>query len=657
MDLSNSIHLVNTSNALFQEAEEMMMSSDSAAISLCQTIKDLLVRCQSLEDSNNTLETELMRKDERMSELSRELSVKDAQLLDSRTQIKVLHKQNKELENKVEKLLGAIDLLKKATSGDTCSDILAMLSESYFKPRRTTRNRESEVLEDSMFDKTGDSCDDILPSHQSRHTSGTSGGARKRSISTQPSHSQKRFAYAEDVRREQTIAPGTTQNLSVIKENGSDVTPVLRRRDIPPETTPVYPASKVKLRRSLSETTVYSCKQRNMMLSTEEIGTSGIDARSLASLDSAATENAWATDMHSIACRSHTFERSSLAMGYCDCCKAFVIRSKTMSRCTDCGIVCHSECTDRAPIPCVPRGAPYKSGSKLKLSLSEVCPRRFPMIPYIVVHCVVTLEKFYLTTEGLYRVPGSESDITRLYNAFLYNKSVPSFKEVDPETIAGCLKKFLRELRSPVIPQSSWMEFVSAVTKKDTNALTYAIVDLPAPNLHTLSYLCLHWQRVAESSQQNKMPIENIAKVVGPTIVGFSKSPSMLTPSQMEKETEVQYLVMLSLLQLPECYWMQFLIKKTNDTTGGSKTPIGAMNTLKRNQLYQKTMCSLSQANDVVSFEPEAIGDCTQNKLNNTVFSSVVYTPPQMTPGGNHLSPRTIKRDLIRRDYVNKKYY
>ncbi|CEF66065.1 Rac GTPase-activating protein 1 [Strongyloides ratti] len=627
MDLSNSIHLVNASNALLGEAEEMMLSSDSAAIGLCQTIKDLLYRCQSLEDTNNTLEVELSRKDAKVSEISKELSVKDAQLLDSRTQIKILHKQNKDLET---------------TSGDMCSDALALLSESDFKPRRTTKNRESEVLEDSMFDKTGDSSDDILPSHQPRHTSVVTNGTRKRSISTQPSPSQKRFAYAGDAKVETKTTSGATQNLTVIKENANDLTPVSRARDIPSDTTPFYQLPRTKLRRSLSETTVYSSKQKNMLLSSDDIATSAIDARSLASLDSAGIENAWASDLYSISCRLHSFDKSSLAMGYCDC---------------YCGIVCHTECTERAPIPCVPRNGPYKSGSKLKLHLSEVCPRRFPMIPYIVVHCVVTLEKFYLTTEGLYRVPGSESDINRLYNAFLYNKSIPSFKDVDPETISGCLKKFLRELRAPVIPQSSWMEFVSAVHNKDTNALTYAIVDLPSPNLHTLAYLCLHWQKVAESSQQNKMPIENIAKVFGPTIVGFSRSPGMLTPSQMERETESQYLVMLSLLQLPECYWMQFFNKKTTDNNGGSKTPIGAMNTLKRNQLYHKTMCRLNQNDDVVSFEPDATADCTQGKFNNTVFSSVINTPPQGTPGGHHLSPRTIKRDLIRRDYVNKKYY
>uniref|UniRef100_A0A0K0E1C8 Cation efflux protein cytoplasmic domain-containing protein n=1 Tax=Strongyloides stercoralis TaxID=6248 RepID=A0A0K0E1C8_STRER len=657
MDLSNSIHLVNASNALLGEAEEMMISGDSAAIGLCQTIKELLLRCQSLEDTNGLLEVELSRKDSKIAEISKELSVKDAQLLDSRTQIKVLHKQNKELENKVSKLVGAINLLRQATSGEACSDALAFLSESDFGLRRTTKTRESEVLEDSMFDKTGDSSDDVLVSHQTRHASVMANGARKRSISTQPSPSQKRFAYAEDGRVDSRTTPGMGQNLEIIKENTNDVTPVSRNKDTHFESTTNYQLPKAKLRRSLSETTVYSCKQKNMLLGSEEIGASAIDARSLASLDSANIENAWASDLHSIACRSHSFEKTSLAMGYCDCCKAFVIRSKAMSRCTDCGVLCHTECIERAPIPCVPRSGPYKSGSKLKLHLSEVCPRRFPMIPYVVVHCVVTLEKFYLTTEGLYRVPGSESDINRLYNAFLYNKSIPSFKDVDPETIAGCLKKFLRDLRAPVIPQSSWMEFVTAAHNKDTNALTYAVVDLPSPNLHTLAYLCLHWQKVAESSQQNKMPIENIAKVVGPTIVGFSKSPAMLTPSQMERETESQYLVMLSLLQLPECYWMQFFNKKTTDLNGGSKTPIGAMNTLKRNQLYHKTMCRLNQNDDVVSFEGDGAAEDMQGKLNNTVFSSVVNTPPQGTPGGHHLSPGTIKRDLIRRDYVNKKYY
>uniref|UniRef100_A0A0N5C7L1 Rac GTPase-activating protein 1 n=1 Tax=Strongyloides papillosus TaxID=174720 RepID=A0A0N5C7L1_STREA len=584
MDLSFSTNLLNFSNSLFEEAEEMMTSNESVIIGLCQTIKDLLIRCQSYEDANNSLEMELVRKEKTVSEVTKELTIKNAQLLDSRTQIRVLHKHNKELEGKVEKLVGVIDVLRKATSGEIEFDALNALIDVDTTTFKTRKERDSEPLDENMFDKTGDSCDDFFTVSQNHHRHGVTN--RKRSISV-----------SEKCESSQT--PEVNQNVTDAKIHVGSLTPVSEIKETPRACAPAYQLPKTKVRRSLSETTIYSCKQNGVLANDDDFGISSICGGSIASLNSNTIENAWVNDIHDIASRSHSFEKYSLAMGYCDCCKAFVIRSKAMHRCRDCRIVCHPECTDRAPKPCIPKGGPYKSVSKTKFNLSDICPHRFPFIPFIVVHCVVVLEKFYLTTEGLYRIPGAESDVTKLYNAFLYNKSLPSFKDVEPETITGCLKKFLNELRAPLIPRSSWKEFVSAVRCRDNNTLAYAIADLPAPNLHTLSYLCLHWLKVAEHCQQNKMPSENIAKILGPTIIGFSKSPGVLTKTQMENETESQYLVMLALLQLPESYWMQFLTRKNID--GKSKTPIGAMNTLKRKQLYQEKMCSGGQSNAVFS--------------------------------------------------------
>ena len=74
--------------------------------------------------------------------------------------------------------------------------------------------------------------------------------------------------------------------------------------------------------------------------------------------------------------------------------------------------------------------------------------------------------------------------------------------------------------------------------KQDADAALYqAISELPQPNRDTLAFLILHLQRVS-SSQECKMPISNLAKIFGPTLVGYSCQEP--TATSMLSETRTQ---------------------------------------------------------------------------------------------------------------------
>jgi hypothetical protein len=87
----------------------------------------------------------------------------------------------------------------------------------------------------------------------------------------------------------------------------------------------------------------------------------------------------------------------------------------------------------------------------------------------------------------------------------------------------------MMNFQEPLIPPLSWRQFVRAASASDGGqTLHAAIAELPMPQRDTLAFLCAHWQRVADCAAMNKMPRENLARCLAPTVVGFSsEAPTM----------------------------------------------------------------------------------------------------------------------------------
>lgn len=105
---------------------------------------------------------------------------------------------------------------------------------------------------------------------------------------------------------------------------------------------------------------------------------------------------------------------------------------------------------------------------------------------------------------------------------------MPNLAQVpDIHVICGTLKEFLRSLKEPLITHIRWDEFARAANLSDPQdrkiALKRIINDLPQPNRDTLAYMMLHLQRVAKVPDC-KMPASNLAKVFGPTLIGYSQT-------------------------------------------------------------------------------------------------------------------------------------
>ncbi|XP_072388935.1 rac GTPase-activating protein 1-like [Diabrotica undecimpunctata] len=258
--------------------------------------------------------------------------------------------------------------------------------------------------------------------------------------------------------------------------------------------------------------------------------------------------------------RQHCLQQKTVVMpNICSVCEKHIRFGKTAFKCKECRMLCHIECRDLMPTPCVPV-LHTPSSKKFTGTIADYTPTSAPMVPSLIVHCVNEIEKRGLSELGIYRVPGSEREVKGLKEKFLSSRVSPNLKEIDIHVICGCIKDFLRSLTEPLLTYTLWNDFVTAVKAKDSNdimpALYETIAKLPQPNRDTLAFLILHLQQVAQRPEC-KMPKDNLSKVFGPNIVGYSSSNP--EPNKLIEETKYIIKVMTYIMNIPPDFWKNFI--------------------------------------------------------------------------------------------------
>ncbi|KAK9502101.1 hypothetical protein O3M35_012695 [Rhynocoris fuscipes] len=269
--------------------------------------------------------------------------------------------------------------------------------------------------------------------------------------------------------------------------------------------------------------------------------------------------------MNAINTRPHIFVQKAMMRGEsCNGCHKRMRFSTVGAKCRDCKTVCHSQCKNDVPLPCVPAPNTPNNKNNGQGTIADYTPLSNPMVPSLVIHCIKEIEARGLTEIGLYRIPGSDKEVKGLKEKFLKGKGVPNLSQMpDIHVICGTLKEFLRSLKEPIVTHIRWDEFARAVNIKDLNdrksALIRIINDLPQPNRDTLAYLMLHLQRVADAPDC-KMPASNLAKVFGPTLIGYSQNE----PENVYAETSVGNLIMNEFLSLSPEFWQTVMCNSDN---------------------------------------------------------------------------------------------
>ncbi|CAI8013575.1 Rho GTPase-activating protein 44 [Geodia barretti] len=142
-------------------------------------------------------------------------------------------------------------------------------------------------------------------------------------------------------------------------------------------------------------------------------------------------------------------------------------------------------------------------------------------VALVIQDCVEALRDGCLDTEGLFRIAGSATKVKFLKNSF--NAHQRNAKDHDPHTVAGCLKRYLRELPEPILTYELYAEFMSSVQLADTSTTLQKMKDLlsqlPPSHNATLKYLLAFLHEFAQYHEMTKMTTGNIAIVMGPNLL------------------------------------------------------------------------------------------------------------------------------------------
>ncbi|XP_020853188.1 rho GTPase-activating protein 27 isoform X2 [Phascolarctos cinereus] len=158
-------------------------------------------------------------------------------------------------------------------------------------------------------------------------------------------------------------------------------------------------------------------------------------------------------------------------------------------------------------------------------ALSTLCERENSLIPRFVQQCIRTVESRGLDIDGLYRISGNLATIQKLRYKVDHDErlDLDDGRWEDVHVITGALKLFFRELPEPLFPFSHFRQFIAAIKLQDQAQRSCCVRDLvhslPAPNHNTMRLLFQHLCRVIEQKEKNRMSVQSVAIVFGPTLL------------------------------------------------------------------------------------------------------------------------------------------
>jgi hypothetical protein len=143
-------------------------------------------------------------------------------------------------------------------------------------------------------------------------------------------------------------------------------------------------------------------------------------------------------------------------------------------------------------------------------------------LPAIVQQSILYLNAKGLKEEGIYRIPGSTTQVNTLKAQYNSGQRVNLDEILEPSTVAGTLKLYFRELPEPLLTRDLSNEFLKALEIGNDSeriaAMKGLLNRLPLANQACLNWMINHLIMVSEYSDFNKMTVPNLGVVFSPCL-------------------------------------------------------------------------------------------------------------------------------------------
>uniref|UniRef100_A0A8C2HQ03 SLIT-ROBO Rho GTPase-activating protein 3-like n=1 Tax=Cyprinus carpio TaxID=7962 RepID=A0A8C2HQ03_CYPCA len=148
-------------------------------------------------------------------------------------------------------------------------------------------------------------------------------------------------------------------------------------------------------------------------------------------------------------------------------------------------------------------------------------------IPLVVESCIRFINLHGLHHEGIFRVPGSQTEVNHIRDAFERGEDPLTDSESDIDSVAGVLKLYFRGLEKPLFPEESFSQLMECVqmenmTEKVAQIKT-VVSSFPRPVIIVMRYLFAFLHHVSQYSDENMMQPYNLAVCFGPSLLRGSE--------------------------------------------------------------------------------------------------------------------------------------
>ncbi|XP_048878034.1 LOW QUALITY PROTEIN: SLIT-ROBO Rho GTPase-activating protein 3 [Brienomyrus brachyistius] len=154
-------------------------------------------------------------------------------------------------------------------------------------------------------------------------------------------------------------------------------------------------------------------------------------------------------------------------------------------------------------------------------------------IPLVVESCIRFINLHGLHHEGIFRVPGSQSEVNHIRDAFERGEDPLTDGECDIDSVAGVLKLYFRGLEKPLFPEESFSQLMDCVPIENVMErvaqIRAVISTYPGPVVVVMRYLFAFLNHVSQYSDENMMQPYNLAVCFGPSLLRSTESGDAVT--------------------------------------------------------------------------------------------------------------------------------